>query len=55
MYIPAFRGEDLEIFQMYVNGESAYILWLGKSFSIISASEFMLKMNELEGIDNQEQ
>lgn len=55
MYIPAFRGQDLEIFKMYVNGESAYILWLGGSFSVISASDFMLGMNELEDVDNQKE
>jgi hypothetical protein len=48
MYIPALRGTDLYISRMYFNGESAYLLWLNGSFSILSASDFMLKMNELE-------
>jgi hypothetical protein len=48
MHIFAFRGHDLYISKAYFNGESAYLIRVGKEFCVISASEFMLKMNELE-------
>jgi hypothetical protein len=48
MHIPAFKGHDMHVSKAYLNGESAYLIRLGSEFCVISASDFMLKMNELE-------
>jgi hypothetical protein len=55
MYIPALKGTDLYISRMYFNGESAYLLRVGEYFSVLSTSDLMLAINELESMSNQEE
>jgi hypothetical protein len=55
MHIPALRGTDIYVSKMYFNGESAYLLRVGEYFSILSTSDLMLAINELERIGSQEE
>jgi hypothetical protein len=55
MYIPALRGTDIYVSKMYFNGESAYLLRVGEYFSVLSTSDLMLAINELEEMSGQEE
>jgi hypothetical protein len=55
MHIPALRGTDIYVSKMYFNGESAYLLRVGEYFSVLSTSDLMLAINELERMSSQEE